>query len=64
MYCYPARTCMSRGYVIGVGDYMYTYSLYRIDGDVSDTNRKVYGDGSAIFKILVINYFFLKVEMF
>ena len=26
----------------------------RIDGDVSDANTKVYGDGSAIFKILFL----------
>ena len=27
------------------------HSLCRIDGDVSDANTKVYGNGSAIFKI-------------
>ena len=28
-----------------------THKLCRIDGDVSDANTKVYGDGSAVFKI-------------
>ena len=29
-------------------------TLCRIDGDVSDANTKVYGDGSTILKILFI----------
>ena len=38
------------------------HSLCRIDGYSSDANIKIHGDGSAILKILILIFFFLKVE--